>query len=83
METIKPVGTLWYDAIGFSVYTYEGIGVILPIMEVTEKKEDYYKLLCITVSLICAVYIAFGEYTLIAWGDTPNFDKPLITSSLP
>ncbi len=30
-DSIKPVGDLWADAIGFSVYTYEGIGVILPI----------------------------------------------------
>jgi len=28
--------TLWPDAIGFSVYTFEGIGVILPIMDITE-----------------------------------------------
>lgn len=31
--------TLWADAIGFAVYAFEGIGVILPIMEVTENKE--------------------------------------------
>ena len=30
---------LWPDAIGFSVYTFEGIGVILPIMDITEKPE--------------------------------------------
>ena len=81
---IKPVGSLWADAIGFSVYTYEGIGVILPIREVTADKENYYKLLCITVTLIACLYILLGEYTAIAWGDTYNFQKlPLITSSLP
>ena len=37
-ETIEPIGALWADAIGFSVYTYEGIGVILPIREVTADK---------------------------------------------
>ncbi len=31
MDGVKPVGEFWADAIGFSVYTYEGIGVILPI----------------------------------------------------
>ena len=35
MSEIGPVGEYWADAIGFSVYTYEGIGVILPIREVT------------------------------------------------
>ena len=80
---IKPVGTLWADAIGFSVYTYEGIGVILPIREVTADKENYYKLLCITVTCIAFLYILLGEYTAIAWGDNPEFKDPLITSSLP
>ena len=31
--------TLWPDAIGFSVYAFEGIGVVLPIIEVTERKD--------------------------------------------
>ena len=83
MSGIKPVGSLWADAIGFSVYTYEGIGVILPIREVTACKENYYFLLCVTVSLIAAFYIFFGEYTLIAWGSTECFDEPLITACLP
>ena len=73
MEGIKPVAQYWADAIGFSVYTYEGIGVILPIREVTADKKNYYKLLCITVTLIAIIYIFFGEYTMIAWGSTTTF----------
>ena len=38
MSSIGPVGHKWADAIGYSVYTYEGIGVILPIREVTADK---------------------------------------------
>ena len=68
MEGIEPVGELWADAIGFSVYTYEGIGVVLPIREVTADKDAYYKLLCITVSGIAVLYVVFGEFTLMAWG---------------
>ena len=83
MDGIKPVDNLWADAIGFSVYTYEGIGVILPIQEVTADKSQYYKLLCITVTFIAILYIVFGEFTLLAWGSTPSFDEPLITASLP
>jgi len=83
MEGIAPAGPFLGTAIGFSVYTYEGIGVIIPIKEVTACEKDYYKLLCITVSLIATVYVIFGEVTLLAWGSTPNFDLPLITSSLP
>lgn len=83
MSEIGPVGEYWADSIGFSVYSYEGIGVILPIREVTADKTIYFKLLCITVSLIAILYILFGEFTMIAWGNNDSFDLPLITSSLP
>ena len=83
MDGIKPVDHLWADSIGFSVYTYEGIGVILPIQEVTADKSQYYKLLCITVTFIAILYIVFGEFTLLAWGSTEDFNEPLITASLP
>lgn len=50
----------------------------------TADKKNYYKLLCITVTLIAVLYIVFGEYTMLAWGSTDEFkEQPLITSSLP
>lgn len=57
--------------------------MILPIQDITADKSQYYKLLCITVSLIAVLYIIFGEYTMLAWGSTPCFDDPLITACLP
>ena len=42
MKGIHAVDPYWADAIGFSVYTYEGIGVILPIQEITACKKNYY-----------------------------------------
>jgi len=64
---------VWYGAIGFSVYNYEGVGVILPIREVTADKKIYFKLLCITVSSIAVLYISFGYWTMLAWGNNPDF----------
>jgi solute carrier family 36 (proton-coupled amino acid transporter) len=29
----------WLNMIGFSVYSYEGIGIILPILDITKKPE--------------------------------------------
>lgn len=80
--------TLWPNAIGFSVYAFEGIGVILPIMEVTANKDQYFKVLSIVVFVICFFYIAFSEYTLFAYGgyapDNPDgLSQPLIIDSLP
>ena len=55
----------------------------MPIREVTADKQNYFKLLMITMTIIASIYIVFGEFTMIAWADNPSFDKPLITSSLP
>ena len=57
--------------------------MILPIQEVTADKKQYYKLLCITVTLIACLYIVFGEYTMLSWGSTDCFEDPLITACLP
>ena len=79
---------LWPDAIGFAVYAFEGIGVILPIMEVTNDKENYFKILTATVVFICVLYISFSEFVLFSYGGyTPEnptgLDQPLIIDSLP
>jgi len=68
----------WSDAIGFSVYAFEGIGVILPIREVTEKKDDYLKILVLTVTFIGIFYVVFAEFWLFAFGPM-NLTTPLIT----
>lgn len=74
--------TLWPDAIGFAVYAFEGIGVVLPIMEITERKDIYMKVLSITCVIIAVLYVGFSEYCFFAFGPT-TLTKPLITDSLP
>ena len=64
---IDPV--LWPDAIGFSVYAFEGIGVILPIKEVTGTGDKYFRILCITIGLIGVLYVAFPIICVFAFGD--------------
>jgi hypothetical protein len=44
--------SLWPDAIGFSVYAFEGIGIILPIMEMSENKNQYFTLLAMIVGFV-------------------------------
>jgi hypothetical protein len=45
---INPV--TWSEAIGFSVYLFEGIGLVLPVQHVTKNKNDFSKIIiyCIT-----------------------------------
>lgn len=74
-------GKLFADAIGFSVYSFEGIGIIIPVKDITANKENYFSVLTAVLVFITACYIFFGLYTAFAW----NLDgeSPLITDYLP
>ena len=75
--------SLWPNTIGFAIYSFEGIGVILPVQDITECKESYFKIICITCVLITVVYIGFSEFVYYAWVDKFVPTGPLITDYLP
>lgn len=70
----------WSTAIGFSVYYYEGIGVILPVGEVTAKPESYRYVVIGVIFASAAICLLFGNYCCLAWGD--QLTTPLITDQL-
>lgn len=81
LDTIYAVNPVtWPTCIGFSVYAYEGIGMILPVQDVTAKPENYGKIMCSVLAFTCALYVFFGNYCCIAWGSF--LDTPLITDQL-
>ena len=59
----------WAFSVSYAVFAFEGVGVVLPIMEITEDKENYYKLLTITLIFICVTFIAFCEFAAFAFGE--------------
>lgn len=67
--------------IGSAVYSYEGIGVILPLLEVTEKPELYPKILFYVLLTVMVLYVSFGEFCLFVYGNL--IQLPLITENLP
>jgi proton-coupled amino acid transporter len=50
----------WLNMVGFSVYSYEGIGIILPIMDLTAKPEHYPKILFAVLTTVMVTYVGFG-----------------------
>lgn len=71
----------WLNMIGSAVYSYEGIGVVLPLLEVTQKPEMYPKILFYMLLTVMLLYVSFGEYCLFVYGDL--LQTPLITDNLP
>mmetsp|Transcript_27267 Transcript_27267/g.19681 ORF Transcript_27267/g.19681 Transcript_27267/m.19681 type:complete len:200 (+) Transcript_27267:765-1364(+) len=83
VKTVNMINwNLFPDSIGFAVYAFEGIGVILPIMDITTCNTEQYVNVCLSVLCgIACMYVIFSEYCVCAYGDTLTL--PLITASLP
>ena len=81
-DCIQAITSFWPSAIGFSMYAFEGIGVILPIREITEKKEDYLKIFTLVVGGIGIFYLIFCEFMIFGYGEA-KVQHPLITEALP
>jgi proton-coupled amino acid transporter len=69
------------NVVGFAVYSYEGIGIIIPVMDITENKEQFPKILLTVLTTVFLLYTFFGEFCYIIYGSA--ITKPLITSNLP
>jgi hypothetical protein len=63
--------------IGFSVYLYEGAGIIIPVYSITENKKAFPKVLLACVTSIYVVFIFYSNLAFFSYGDKLN--TPLIT----
>uniref|UniRef100_A0A7S3G106 Amino acid transporter transmembrane domain-containing protein n=1 Tax=Strombidium rassoulzadegani TaxID=1082188 RepID=A0A7S3G106_9SPIT len=80
IKTVDFINSQTYaDAIGFSVYCFEGIGVILPVQDITANPDQYKQIVWAVILTTAIVYIAFGQFCVYAWGDDI---KVLITDNL-
>lgn len=70
----------WLTMIGSAIFSFEGIGVIIPILEVTEKPELYPRLLFLVVCTVMVLYTGFGTFNYFVYGDL--LVDPLITTNL-
>lgn len=58
-----------FSTLGFAIYTYEGIGIIMPCMQACDCKEEFdtiYKWAMLTITII---YLIYGTLTYLAYGD--------------
>ncbi len=72
----------WLTMIGSAIYSFEGVGVVLPILDVCEDKKKFPKILFAVMVTNVIFYSVFGEYCLFVYGSELE-GKPLITMNLP
>jgi proton-coupled amino acid transporter len=64
------------------VFAYEGIGIILPVMEMTAEPENYFKVVFAVITTVLVVCLTFGELCYIVYG-TLLENQPIILNMLP
>ena len=72
----------WLTMIGSAIYSFEGVGVVLPILDICEDKSKFPKILLAVMVTNVILYSTFGEYCLFVYGNE-LVGKPLITMNLP
>jgi len=71
----------WSQCIGFSIYAYEGIGLILPVQDVIEDKSKFINVVRTVFVSFIILYLSFGLFVLDAFGEA-NKTNPLATDFL-
>ena len=66
-ENIAFNSKLWPNTIGFAVYSFEGVGVIIPVYEITTEKKNFFPIVCYVCFGILFMDIMFSEYMLFSY----------------
>ena len=77
-DNLEPINMDSYmSMVGFSCYAYEGIGVVMPIMENCDCPEKFDKILFAAILTLTIIYILYAEWCLLIYGD--ELTKTFIT----
>jgi len=71
------------SVIGLAAYTFEGIGIVIPVMETTSRPDLYPYILSGVIVLVTFIYLFFGNWMYFSFGRERIGENPLITDALP
>ena len=69
------------STLGFSIYCYEGIGIVMPVMATSEKPERFKDMLTYSFLTLIIFITVFSLLCYITWGS--SMDQPIVTQMLP
>jgi len=71
----------YLNTLGFTIYVYEGIGIVMPVMATTEKPENFKAMLTYAFITLMSFFILFAMICSVAWGS--NMDQAIVLQMLP
>eukprot|EP00927_Polykrikos_kofoidii_P011370 TRINITY_DN14817_c0_g2_i1.p1 TRINITY_DN14817_c0_g2~~TRINITY_DN14817_c0_g2_i1.p1 ORF type:complete len:324 (+),score=43.28 TRINITY_DN14817_c0_g2_i1:141-974(+) len=69
-----------FSFIGFSIYTFEGVNMVIPIYKTHANKDRFVPLLTSTIVFIILIFSSFATANVLLFG---NALKPVLTMNLP
>mmetsp|Transcript_18703 Transcript_18703/g.28655 ORF Transcript_18703/g.28655 Transcript_18703/m.28655 type:complete len:158 (+) Transcript_18703:1038-1511(+) len=72
--------TNMWSMVGFSIYTFEGIGILMPCMQACECPEKFNKIQVAAVMTVTISFIFYGSLAYLAYG---NMEAQMVTQILP
>ncbi|PRQ25190.1 putative amino acid transporter, transmembrane domain-containing protein [Rosa chinensis] len=80
-SSLKTFGdvSLFFYALGVSVYSFEGVGMVLPLESEAKDKDKFGRVLAFTMVFIALMYGSFGAFGYFAFGE---HTRDLITANL-
>ena len=79
LEFINTAG--YMNTLGFSIYCYEGIGIVMPVLSTCEKPERFKAMLTYAIITLMILFVGFSEFCYMVWGS--NLTEPIVTQMLP
>ena len=71
----------YITTLGISIYCYEGIGSVMPVMAACEKPERLKEMIVYVFLTLGSFYLMFAQVCYFAWGS--DLTEPLATQMLP
>ena len=75
MPAYNPAG--FWATVGFAIYSYEGIGIVMPVLAKAREPENFTRILVYAIATLSILFVCFGEITVLAFGS--NLNEPFVT----
>ena len=68
-------------ALGFAIYSFEGIGIVMPVMHACDNPEKFNYIFVAAMITLTVIMVAFAELCYFTWGS--SLKEPVVTEMLP
>ena len=66
---------MWTN-VGFAIYTFEGIGILMPCMQACEVPDEFDNILIKAVITVTSLFLVYGTMSYVAYG---NMEEQMVT----